>query len=346
MRLFWIAVALLTFSAQANEPTPLDYAEFDACALASGETLAPCRIGYRTYGTLNAGQSNAVLVPTWHTGKTDAHVFLASPDVIDPERYFIIMVDALANGVSSSPSNHSKTSGSSFPTITIADMVDTQHRLLTEHLGIDSLHAVMGISMGGMQTFEWVVRYPDFADRAIAVIGSTRLPTFDIAFWTARIQTLKWFRDCDRCDDSRLAMQAMWMTALVPTKLGEEVSREQTMATIAERAAADTLTIAESWDIQRQAEAMNTHNVARDFDNDMTKAAARVSSDLLIIVGTDDRVVTPEPAKTFATLTGAALIEFDKDCGHGEPGCNAAAFNEAVRLFLRDGTDRPAARAR
>ncbi|MEL7296233.1 MAG: alpha/beta fold hydrolase [Pseudomonadota bacterium] len=346
MRFLLLFAAFLSMSASGNEPAPLQFAEFDACALTSGETLAPCRVGYRTYGTLNADQSNVVLVPTWHTGKTDAHVFLASPDVIDPERYFIIMVDALANGVSSSPSNHSKTQAGDFPTITIADMVDTQHRLLTEHLGIDSLHAVMGISMGGMQTFEWVVRYPDFADRAVAVIGSTRLPTFDIAFWTARIQTLKWFRDCDRCEDSRLAMQAMWMTALVPTKLSEEVAREQTMATIEKRAEDDKLTIAESWDIQRQAEAMNTHNVARDFDNDMTKAAARVSSDLLIIVGTDDRVVTPEPAKAFATLTEAALIEFDKDCGHGEPGCNAAAFNEAVRLFLRDGADKPAASAR
>jgi homoserine O-acetyltransferase len=69
----------------------------------------------------------------------------------------VILVDALGNGLSSSPSNTSN-----FPDITIHDMVVAEHELLTRKLKISHLYAVMGISMGGMQTFEWLASYPDF----------------------------------------------------------------------------------------------------------------------------------------------------------------------------------------
>ena len=59
-----------------------------------------------------------------------------------------------------------------FPVFTIRDMVNSQHRLLTENLGINHIRAVMGISMGGMQTFQWIVSYPEFMDKAVVLVGS------------------------------------------------------------------------------------------------------------------------------------------------------------------------------
>jgi homoserine O-acetyltransferase len=82
---------------------------------------------------------------------------------LDPDRWFIICPGQFGNGISSSPSTTSK--GSCFPELTIGDDVAAQHRLVTEHLGIERLELVVGFSMGGQQAYEWAVRYPDMVGR-------------------------------------------------------------------------------------------------------------------------------------------------------------------------------------
>lgn len=76
---------------------------------------------------------------------------------VDPAKFFVIIVDAIGNGVSVSPSNSNAHPAQRFPRFTIADMVFTQKKLVTETLGLDSLYAVAGLSMGGMQTLQWAV---------------------------------------------------------------------------------------------------------------------------------------------------------------------------------------------
>lgn len=301
----------------------------------SGESIAPCRIGYRTFGTLNADKTNAVLIPTWYTGTSADHAYLVSPERIDPGRYFVIIVDALANGVSSSPSNSAPQTHGRFPEITITDMVNSQHRLLTDVLEIPSLHGVVGLSMGGMQVFEWAVRYPGFSGKAVAAIGSPRLPTFDIALWTTRNRLMSLYRECE-CKEALEAMAGFGMTYMVPTKLEQEIGRKDAVSTITARGEAqlETISIGQTWDQQRQAEAMISHNIARDFDNDMQKAAARVESGFLIIISADDRVVTPQPSRDFAALVDTQLIELDEDCGHGDPWCAPDEFSTLIRGFL------------
>ena len=321
--------------ADDDPDTGQKYSEFPECRLLSGESIAPCRIGYRTFGTLNADKTNAILVPTWYTGTSAGHAYLVSPELIDPDRYYVIIVDALANGVSSSPSNSERQANGQFPEITITDMVNSQHRLLTEVLGVPSLHAVVGLSMGGMQAYEWAVRYPKFSRKMVAAIGSPQLPTFDIALWTASNKLMALYRECE-CKEALEAMAAFRMTGMVPTKLEQDIGRNNAVSTITAQGKArlGNISIGQTWDQQRQAEAMISHDIARDFDNDLHLAAERVESSFLIVIGADDRVVTPQPSRDIATLIDAQLIELDEDCGHGDPWCAAKEFSTLVRGFL------------
>ena len=328
---FWSLAGL------ADEPPDdrQEHAEFTECRLLSGESIAPCRIGYRTYGKLNADKTNAVLVPTWFTGSSAEHEFLITQGIIDSDRYFVIIVDALGNGVSSSPSNSEQQANGQFPGITITDMVNSQYRLLTDVFEIPSLHGIVGLSMGGMQAFEWAVRYPEFSARTVAAIGSPRLPAFDIALWTTRNRLMALYRECE-CEEALEAMEGFGMTFLVPTKLEQDISRQDAASTIVARgkSLSESISIGQTWDQQRQAEAMISHNIARDVDDDLDQAADLVKSKFLIIVGADDRIVTPQPAKDFARLIDAQFIELDEDCGHGDPWCALDEFSTLVRGFL------------
>ena len=142
---------------------------------ASGETLQNVRIHYATLGTLRrdaAGRAtNAVLV-LHGTGGSHlqflndhfAGVLFAPGGLLDAEKYFIIIPDNVGHGASSKPSDglHAR-----FPRYGYRDMVDLQHRLVTEHLGVDHLFLVMGTSMGGMQTWLWGERYPASMDALV-----------------------------------------------------------------------------------------------------------------------------------------------------------------------------------
>lgn len=335
--IFGLIVSVMLWSnpgiASTLPEAPQQFATFSECNLTGGQVIAPCLVGYRTYGTLNDDKSNVLLVPTWFTGTSAEHAYLVSPDLLNSDRYFIVIVDALANGVSSSPSNSKTQPDGKFPQISITDMVESQHRLLTEVLGIQSLHGVLGLSMGGMQAFEWAVRYPGFADKTVAAIGSPRLPTFDIALWTTRNVLLALYRDC-QCKEALEARAGMGMLNSVPTKLEQEVAREDAVSTIISRGESNAMSVGVSWDQERQAEAMISHNIARDFNNDMKKAAAQINTQFLIVIGEDDRVVTPQPAQEFAALIGVTVLELDEDCGHGDPWCAPDAFANAVSTFI------------
>jgi homoserine O-acetyltransferase/O-succinyltransferase len=148
--------------------------------LTCGETLRGAKLAYRTLGTLNADKSNAVLVTTWFsgTGKVMQDVYVGPDHALNPDRYFIIIVDQLGSGVSSSPHNTPAPQAmAKFPKLSISDDVAAQHRLLTEVFGIHELALVVGGSMGGQQVYEWAVTYPNMVARA-AVIAATAKISF------------------------------------------------------------------------------------------------------------------------------------------------------------------------
>jgi len=161
--------------------------------LEEGGTIRGCRLGYATFGTLNADKSNAILVPTWYSGthRIMADVYIGKQHALNPERYFIVVVNQLGNGISSSPHNTPFPGGmASFPRVRIGDDVQAQHRLLTERLGVDRLELVVGGSMGAQQTYEWAVRYPDMVRRAAPIAGTAKNSVHDFLFTETLIEAI------------------------------------------------------------------------------------------------------------------------------------------------------------
>lgn len=145
--------------------------------LACGKTLHNCELAVAIHGQLNDKKDNAILIPTWYSGtsKIIQDVFIGAGRAIDPDKYFVIVVNQIGNGLSSSPHNTlGAYAKAGFPTISIADDVTAQHRLVTEHLGLTSLALVMGGSMGAQQTYEWAARYPSMVERMAAIAGTAR----------------------------------------------------------------------------------------------------------------------------------------------------------------------------
>jgi homoserine O-acetyltransferase len=152
--------------------------------LECGMTLRPARIAYKTYGTLNADKSNAIVYPTWYSGRYWENEWLIGKDMaLDPAEWFIIVPNILGNGLSSSPSNtpppHDRVR---FPRINVRDNVQSQYRLVTEHFGIERLALVLGWSMGAGQTYQWAVSHPEMVPRALPFCGSSRTSPHNIVF--------------------------------------------------------------------------------------------------------------------------------------------------------------------
>ena len=151
-----------------NQPPHQSYKIGDL-QLESGETIRDFSISYVTHGTLNAKKSNAILMVTAIGGNHHRLDFLIGPGkALDTDKYFIVCTDAIGNGLTTSPSNATAQPHMKFPRFLIRDMVTSQYKLMTEHLGIQHVVAVAGPSMGGMQTLQWGVSHPDFMDSLVA----------------------------------------------------------------------------------------------------------------------------------------------------------------------------------
>ena len=329
-----LCVLMFLASAAAQQ---LEFASLGDFKLDNGDTLRDCRIGYRTFGSLNAERSNAVLIPTWAGGTTEQLVSSVAPQgLVDPSKYYVILVDALSNGVSSSPSNSKLQPRMHFPTITIRDMVNTQHALLTQHLHISHVRAVMGISMGGMQTFQWMVGYPDFMDLAIPIVGSPRLAPYDLLLWQLEVDSIEsdsgWIHGDYTENPSRaVQFEIGGLVLSSPERYNSEHKRDDVLPSI-RKALAEPGQDANNH--IRQAEAMMAHDVSAPFGGSMERAAAAVKAKVLVIVSPEDHTVTPQPAMEFAKLLHAELLQVDSPCGHLSTACESQRIDERVRNFL------------
>ena len=168
--------------------------------LQSGASLRDYTLAYETYGTLNADRSNAVLI--CHALNASHHVagvyagqpksegwwdnMIGPGKPVDTNRFFVIGVNNLGSCFGSTGPMHTNPDtgriyGADFPVVTVEDWVNAQARLL-DALGIQSLAAVMGGSLGGMQALSWTLQYPERVRHAVVVASAPNLNAENIAF--------------------------------------------------------------------------------------------------------------------------------------------------------------------
>jgi homoserine O-acetyltransferase len=156
---------------------PYELYDLGDFTLEEGGTIRGCKLAYTTFGQLNAAQDNAIIIPTWYSGtsKIMEQVYVGTGHALDPDKYFIIIVNQIGNGLSTSPHNTPSPAGMArFPRVRISDDVRAQHKLITEKFGLEQLALVVGGSMGAQQTYEWAVRYPDMVKRAAPIAGTAK----------------------------------------------------------------------------------------------------------------------------------------------------------------------------
>lgn len=338
LRCSFVLLAAVVCSAAPANAQEQKFADLGDFKLVSGEVLRNCRIGYRTFGKMNADKSNIVVFPTWAGGTTEElKDNVGAGKLISDADYYVVLIDALANGVSSSPSNSTAQPHMKFPQITVRDMVNTEYELVTKTLGITHVKAVMGISMGGMQTFQWIVSYPDFMDKAISIVGSPHVAPYDVVMWRINIDSIKdsagWNHGDYTENPAKLVHFEIGELVLqTPAEYNRTHTREKVLAALKK---AETDKAEDANDTIRQSEAMMALDVSDVFGGSMERAAAAVKASVFVVVSKQDHTVTPQPARDFAALLHAPVLELESGCGHLAPGCENAKLSPAVVDFLK-----------
>jgi homoserine O-acetyltransferase len=284
---------------------------FDNVRLQSSITLPQVELAYQTFGQLNETRDNVILYPTWYSGQHQDNAWLMGKGrALDPERWFIVIPDMLANGISSSPSNTSEPfDRARFPLVTVHDNVALQHRLLTERLGIERLALVTGWSMAAQQTFEWGAAYPDMVQRIAPFCGTARTWPHNVVFLEAVKAAIRtdcswqdgWYEKPPRTGLRSVGrVYAGW--GMSQAFYREEQWRKLGFGSLddflvgfwegwfLQRDANDLLSMAETW--------QNADISANDkYGNDLGAALRAITARAIVMPGQTDLYFTPEDSR-------------------------------------------------
>jgi homoserine O-acetyltransferase len=350
--LFSFVLSFVAFAHTPQQPPHQIFSEGDF-KLESGEAIKDMAMSYVTHGTLNEAKSNAILMVTAVGGNHHRIDFMIGPGkALDPDKYFIICTDAIGNGLTSSPSNSKAQPRMSFPKFTIRDMVESEYRLLKEKFGIQHVVAVIGPSMGGMQTLQWGVSHPDFMDGLVAMVPLAKTPGWSVAVMEATRKAImtdaawnggnyeappekgiRLMRDIlnllsARTPDMYSAQFKNGMDAL-------PWMQEQETAALKGMDANDW--IYQSWAYER-------HDVGTTpgFNGDTAKALASIKAKTLIMTGTKD-LLNPEfePIEAGKNIVGVKMMTISPGTvtGHASAGGGNPAdvdfLNRETTAFLK-----------
>ncbi len=335
-RIIFSLVLILQIAAEQNvyAQTTIDkkqqFASIGNFLLDNGQQINDCKIGFRTFGKLNAKRSNAVIYPTGGASTTFmVESFFGAGLDVDTTRFYLILIDALGNGVSSSPSNSISQPKTLFPQFSIKDMVNTQHKMLTENLNIHHLAAVVGGSMGGCQALQWAISYPDFMDKVVSIEGTPKFSAYDLLWTNAYIEAVK--NDTSYRGGNYkvnpvvpLTIQITQLIITTPAYLNTRVPADSfstwlTTATIKNPFTVDCNNMI--WQIK----ACAAQDISSVANGSMENAAKMIKAKMLIIANKQDHMINQELSIKFAGMAKAELVVMDNDLGH-------LIFNEKIAI--------------
>lgn len=156
--------------------------------LQSGATLPGARLSWKAHGVLAARRDNVIVYPTSYGAQHPDLEWLIGPNaILDPSRWFVVILDMFGNGLSSSPSDTSD-----YPTlVTVHDNVEIQRRALRALFGIDRIACVYGWSMGALQAYHWAALFPDAVERIVVNCGVARTAVHNQVFLRSLMATLE-----------------------------------------------------------------------------------------------------------------------------------------------------------
>lgn len=312
--------------------------------LESGEAIKDFSISYVTHGTLNAEKSNAILMVTALGGNHRRLDFMIGPGkALDPEKYFIICTDAISNGLTTSPSNSKLQPRMQFPKFVLRDMVESQYRLLKEKLGINHIVAVIGPSMGGMQTLQWGVSHPEYMDALVAIVPLAKTPAWSVAVTEA---SRKAIMDDPAWKDGNYDAPPekgirLWrdIVNLLAARTPEMYSAQFKNGTdvlpwLTEQENA-MLNAFDADDYIYQSWAYDRHDVGTTpgFGGDTAKALSSIKAQTLIFTGTKD-LLNPdfEPKEAAKNISRVKVLTISPDAVRGH--ASAGGLNSADVDFL------------
>jgi homoserine O-acetyltransferase len=334
-----------------QQPPHQLYAEGDL-RLESGEAIKGFSISYVTHGTLNAKKSNAVLMVTAISGNHHRIDFMIGPGkALDPEKYFIICTDAIANGFSTSPSTSKSQPRMQFPKFTIRDMVESQYRLVKEKFGIEHVVAVIGPSMGGMQVLQWGVSHPDFMDALVAMVPLAKTPGWTVAVLEASRKAIMndaaW-KDGNYDSPPEKGVR-LWrdilslLAARTPDMYSAQFKNGMDALPWLEAQETALLKAFDANDWIYQTWAYQAHDVGTTpgFNGDTAKALASIKAKTLILTGTKD-LLNPEfePIEAGKNIVNVKMMTISPGTvtGHASAGGAGAAdvefLNRETGAFL------------
>lgn len=335
--LFFTFLLFICFVSESQSQSILDdeeqkYALIGNFMTQNNDTIENCKIGYRIFGKANDDSSNVILYCTWFGGTSEAvGRLIRKYQFIDTTKFLIIAVDALGNGVSSSPSNYPKR----FPSLTIKDMVNSQYILLTKHFKLNKIFAVIGGSMGSMQALQWAVSYPEFMKKVIAYVLSPKLSSYDLLWISTQIKLIETLQKC-KFNERDIKTLSDMMTALIartPDFVNENVPVEKFPEYLESfNKEPDKIFTLENY--LSQIKAISNFDFSSDFDSNFNKAAEQIKSKLFLIISKRDMMVNPASAIKLAELKGCRKLILENNCGHLAVTCEIEKVRKEIFDFL------------
>jgi homoserine O-acetyltransferase len=303
----------------------------------NGNKIENCIMGYRTFGKINDDSSNVILYCSWFGGTSEAiGTLIQKYKFIDTTKYYIIAVDALGNGISSSISNYSF-DDSVFYNITITDMVNANYFLLTQQLKIKKLYAAIGGSMGSMQVLQMAVTYAAFVEKIIAYVATPRLTSSDLLWMNTQLSLIESSLECGMSEREvkRLSDMLTANFARTPDYVSNDIDLSEFPAYINsfDKEPNKVFTLQ---NYLTQLKSMMKHDITMTTNGSMEDAVNAIEAKMFIIVSKTDLMVNPTEAIGLAKLTSSKLLILDNNCGHLAVGCEIDLCRNEIANFLND----------